>query len=469
MSRVPIRLRLTGAFALAMVLVLAVAGLFVYLRLQAQLDESVDNALRSRADDVAALVASSGSGAVRSGNAPQAEPGEGFFQLLTPAGAHIGGTNGSRRPVLSPDEARRAARSPTLVERTGGVPGADGRARLLARPSAADGRPVVLVAGASLDDRDETLAGLAASFAIGGPLAVLLASALGYWLAGFGLYPVEAMRRRAERVSLDSSGERLPLPAAHDEIHRLGETLNEMLARLEGSFERERRFVADASHELRTPLAVVKTELEGALRTGAGDPEHREALVAALDETDHLAQLAEDLLLIARTADGQLPVRTETVDVRTLLEQSRERFEDRARAQGRVIAVAARAGLRAELDPLRMRQALGNVVDNALRYGAGTISLRAGVDGRLAIEVTDEGPGFTPALAARAFERFTRGDEGRSRDGTGLGLAIARAVAEAHGGTASIEGATVRFSFPLDSHPHLSGPLQPAAKSTEGG
>ena len=122
------------------------------------------------------------------------------------------------------------------------------------------------------------------------------------------------MRRRAREVSLTRAGERLPLPAARDEIRRLGETLNEMLDRLQRSFERERRFVADAGHELRTPVAVVKTELEGALRTGDYGPEVREALVAAVEECDRLAQLAEDLLVVARAAEGELPVRPEELD-----------------------------------------------------------------------------------------------------------------------------------------------------------
>jgi signal transduction histidine kinase len=284
------------------------------------------------------------------------------------------------------------------------------------------------------------------------------------------LAPVEAMRRRAESVSLARGGERLPLPEAHDEIRRLGQTLNEMLARLEASFERERRFVADASHELRTPLAVVKAELEGALRLPADDPQHREALVAALDETDHLVQLSQDLLLVAQAGDGNLPVRPEALDVRELLDRARERFHDRAYEQGRAIVVDVPGDLRAELDPLRLRQAIGNVVDNALRYGEGTVTLRAAAaDGRLVIEVSDEGAGFSPDLAARAFERFTRGDQARSRDGTGLGLAIVRAVVEAHGGTASVEGATVRLTFPPSSHLHLSALRDAPVESRDGG
>jgi signal transduction histidine kinase len=298
---------------------------------------------------------------------------------------------------------------------------------------------------------------VAASFAIGGPIAVLAASLLGYLVASVALRPVEAMRRRAGDVSLSGEKDRLPLPAAHDEIRRLGVTLNEMLARLRESFERERRFVADASHELRTPLAVLKTELEAALRAVHGDAATRESLHAALEETDHLAQLAEDLLLVARVAEGRLPVRPEPIRVDELLEGARHRFGDRARSQGRAVTVDAPAGLAASLDPLRARQALGNLVDNALRHGAGEIRLSARRrDGAVEIDVADEGQGFSDELEPRAFERFARGDAARSRGGTGLGLAIVSAIAEAHGGSAAIaassDGRTVvRLRLPASA------------------
>jgi two-component system, OmpR family, sensor kinase len=232
-----------------------------------------------------------------------------------------------------------------------------------------------------------------------------------------------------------------------------------MLARLQASFERERRFVADASHELRTPLAVLKTELENALRLGGHSPEVREALTAAIEEADQLAQLAEDLLLIARAADKGLPVRVETTRVRDLLERAAERFSDRARERGRTIEVDAPDELEAELDPLRARQALGNLIDNALRHGGGDIRLAARErNGAVEIEVSDRGPGFPPELAPRAFERFARGDAARTRGGAGLGLAIVIAIAEAHGGTAEVisgEGAAVRISLPVRSQAHL--------------
>jgi two-component system, OmpR family, sensor kinase len=435
-GRLPLRARLTAAFALAMVLVLVAAGLFVYARLRADLDEGVDAGLRARSGALGALVARSGPGAL----APSGvDPEEGFGQVLTPAGRLTGRTGGARRPALSPLQARRAARVPLVVERH--VSGVEGTSRLLARPLSARGRTVVVVVGSSLEDRDETLSGLITSFVIGGPIAVLAASGLGYLLAAAGLAPMEAMRRRAERISLGRRGERLPLPRAHDEVRRLGETLNDMLARLESSFERERRFVADAGHEIRTPLAVLKAELEAALRAAKGDPATRESLVAALEECDHLAQLADDLLLIARAGEGRLELRTEQVDVGTLLEQARERFADRARERGRRIEVAAPDGLRVPADPLRLRQALGNLVDNALRHGGGEVSLAAERHGQgVRIEVADQGPGFPAEVAPRAFERFARGDRARTRGGSGLGLAIVRAIAEAHGGTATLDG-----------------------------
>jgi two-component system, OmpR family, sensor kinase len=439
--RLPIRARLTAAFAVAMVLVLAAAGSFVYLRLKDDLDESVSAGLETRASAVA------GSGSAAAGAAGDSE--EGFAQLLDGGGRVLDSAGGARGRALSAAELRRAAGGErVLAERR--VAGVEGEARVLARP--AEGAAVVVV-GQSLDDRDETLSGLVASFAIGGPIAVLVASALGYGLASAGLRPVEAMRRRAEQVSLSDAQERLPLPAARDEIRRLGETLNEMLDRLRRSFERERRFVADASHELRTPVAVIKTELEGALRARGHDPRVRAALVAAVEECDHLAQLAEDLLVLARSAEGELPVRVEEVVVGDLLEGVRERFADRASERGRAIGVEAANGLFVEADPLRLRQALGNLVDNALRHGAGDIVLgaRPGDGGGVELRVSDAGPGFPVELVDRAFERFARGDAARTRGGTGLGLSIVRAIAQAHGGSAEIvpgSGAEVRIALP---------------------
>jgi signal transduction histidine kinase len=449
-SRLPIRARLTLAFAVAMVAVLAAAAAFVYVRLRADLDESIDAGLRSRA---AAVVAA---GSASAGAAGETE--DGFAQLLDADGRVLDAAGGLRGRALTRAQLERAARGPVWLERR--LPGLDGPAQVLARPA----RGGVVAVGQSLDDRDETLSGLVTSFAVGGPVAVLLASVAGYLLAASSLRPVEAMRRRASEISLGDHGERLPLPPARDEVHRLAETLNEMLERLRASFERERRFVADAGHELRTPIAVVKAELEAALRSGDYGPQVREALAAAVDECDRLAQLAEDLLVVARTGEGALPLRPEPLVVRALLEDVRQRFADRAAQRGRAIRVdAPRNGLRVDADPLRLRQALSNLVDNALRHGGGDIALRGRrARGGVELDVSDTGPGFDPAIAGRAFERFTRGDTARVGDGTGLGLAIVRTLVEAHGGRAELvdagEGATVRLWLPGETPPqdHLS-------------
>jgi two-component system OmpR family sensor kinase len=429
-----------------MVLVLVAAGLFVYLRLRSNLTEAVDTGLLARSTTVGAIT--------DLGSNPLEEDEESFLQVVSPGGRVLATVGGARRSVLRPAEVRRAADDDHEVVLERAIPGIEGTARVLARPGQAAGERVVVVVGQSLDDRDEALAGVVASFAVGGALAVALAALIGYALAATALRPVEAMRSRAEQISLNGSDELLPLPAAGDEIRRLGETLNDMVERLRRSFERERHFVGDASHELRTPVAVLKTELEVALRSGDYGPSVREALVAAVEECDHLAQLAEDLLVIARATEGGLPVRHERLVVGALLREAGERFADRAAQQGSAICVQAPEGLTVDADALRLRQALGNLVDNALRHGEGEVVLRASVlDGGVAIDVVDAGKGFPPDVAGRAFERFARGDEARANSGSGLGLAIVRAVAEAHGGVASIvpgPGATVRLWLPAE-------------------
>lgn len=188
--------------------------------------------------------------------------------------------------------------------------------------------------GASLAPRAEALEGLRAQLFVGGPIALLLASVAGYVLAAAALRPVERMGERAATISAASSARRLPVPAADDEISRLGRRLNDMLARLEAALERERALVANASHELRTPLALLKTEIELAL----DEPDSAPALAAALRsvgaETDRLAQLADDLLLLAHVDAGELPLRRGPVAITELLESIATRFRRRAPMPG---------------------------------------------------------------------------------------------------------------------------------------
>lgn len=451
MSRLPIRVRLTVAFALAVVAVIAGAGLFVYLRLESDLDDVIDDGLAKRAQSIALPTGRTPSELrVTSGAPPDSQ--DGFAQVLDGSGRVLDSAGDASGPVLSAQELERASAEIVIAEHR--VTGIDGTTRVLARSARSAGKPVVVAVGQSLEDRDEALASLVESFTIGVPAAVLLASLVGYGLATAGLAPMEAMRNRAGEISLSRKDEWLPLPDAHDEVRRLGETMNEMLGRLRAAFERERSFVADASHELRTPIAVIKAELESAVRSGELGPNAREAVVGAIEECDGLAALAEDLLVIARGADGELPVRAEPIGAREFLCGVRDRFIDRAAEHGRAIRIDVDGDgeLRLRADPLRMRQALGNLVDNALRHGDGEIVLRASaIAGGVELQVSDSGQGFDGAIADHAFERFTRGDGARTRGGSGLGLAIVRAVAEAHGGSVEIvagEATTVCLKMP---------------------
>jgi signal transduction histidine kinase len=272
-------------------------------------------------------------------------------------------------------------------------------------------------------------------FLIAGPLAILLASLAGYGLAAAALRPVEALRRRADSVT-PATPATLPVPRARDEISRLAVTLNHMLERLQAAIEHERRFVADASHELRTPVALLRTELELALRRPRSEEELRRALRSALDETERLSRLADDLLLLARAEQGPMPVRREPVELDPLLETVARRFDARDDQAGRAVS-AEPSHLAVDADPTRIRQALDNLVANALTYGDGDVTLLAREESFvIELHVLDRGAGFDDAFLARAFDRFSRADEARGRGGAGLGLSIVELIADAHGGTA---------------------------------
>jgi two-component system, OmpR family, sensor kinase len=415
MSRLPIRARLSFAFAAAMALVLAALGTFLYLQVRSSLDEQLAARLDAQANAAAA-------GSV-------VEEEESVAQILGARGEVVRGFD---TPLVGP-----ATREHVVDREIEGLE--DNPYRLLVIP-AEDGQTVVV--GASLEDRDEAIESLLAAFLVGGPVALVLSTLLGYLLAGALLRPVERMRQRAADISSDTSGGRLPLPAARDEIFRLGSTLNEMLGRLEAGLVRERRFVADASHELRTPLALLRTELELARRRPRSSEELRAALDSAAEEVDRLARLADDLLVLARADEHGLPLQQESIRIRELLETVAARF-------GEGVEVSAPDGATLVGDRLRLEQALGNLVDNARRHGAGAIRLEADRSNRLVqLRVSDEGPGFPPTLLPHAFDRFTRGDEARERGGAGLGLAIVAAIARAHGGRAYAAGASVAIELP---------------------
>ena len=427
MSRLPIRWRLSLAFAVVMAVVLSALGAFLYVRLERSLVDGLDETLELR---TAQIKSSSELGSAGD---------EGIAQLYDPRGRLVSSAPRAKEPVLVFAEVGRGLARSFTVER-------DGFRLLVTRID----KSRVLAVGVALEDTEDALNSLLAQLLIVGPLALLLASIGGYFLAAAALRPVEAMRREAEVVSAAEPGKRLTLPPASDELRRLGQTLNTMLARLETALERERRFVADASHELRTPLAMLRAELDLALRRERTPEELDRAVRSAAEETERLSRLAEDLLVLARADGGELPVRREPVAAADLIDGIADRFRARADDAGRAIEAHVEDGLVLHVDRLRAEQAVGNLVDNALRHGQGRILVEArrGGDGTAELHVRDEGPGFPPELAARAFEPFSRGDAARTGPGAGLGLALVDVIARAHGGSAHVEGADAWIVLP---------------------
>jgi signal transduction histidine kinase len=433
MSRIPIRIRLTLFFVAAMAIVLAAIGVFVYSRVASDLDRAIDKDLRSRGQALTAL-------AQRGGSVRTTDTADTFADFIGPGR--------TTTDLLSPDQLALAAKGARFFN-VSRVPGQDDPGRVLALP-----RPNgILVVGATLEHRNDTLTSLKAAFLVGGPVALLLMSLGGYLLAGAALRPIESMRRRASEISSTSLHERLPVPPADDEVSRLGRTLNEMLARLEDGLERERRFVADASHELRTPLATLRAELELALRRSRTTQEFENSIRSAAEETDRLSRIADDLLILARAEQGTLALRPESTDLVDVVDKVRDRFGARAELEGRALTVEADEAPVARVDRLRVEQALGNLVDNAFEHGLGQITITAGRhNSSVELHVLDEGPGLPPDFRDHAFKAFTRATP--SGNGSGLGLAIVETIARAHDGTAGARvrpdgGADVWIRLPL--------------------
>ncbi len=459
MKRTPIRLRVTGVFALTMAVVLAATSWFLYRRLESHLALSLDRELALRAQDLAALAAGPRSSIAAAGASRLVESGESYAQLIDTRGHVAQATSPlGRSPILTSEELSKA-RHETIFATRASVPGLDEPSRLLATPVRRGGRRLVLLVGATRQNGIETLSSFRDELVVAGPIALILASLAGYLLAGLSLRPVETMRRRAARISAETPGERLPVPETRDEVERLAETLNAMLERLESALARERDFVADAGHELRTPLALLRTELELALRHAESPTELREAVRLSTEEVDRLTQLADDLLLIAGSDRGRLPLRLEPLAATELLASVARRFEWRAQEAGRALQTTADSALRVRGDRVRLEQALGNLVDNALRHGAGPVQLSAAHrDGVVELHVADQGPGFPADFLDHAFDRFSRPDSARSGGGAGLGLAIVKTIAEAHGGDSHAAnqergGADVWIALPAGLEP----------------
>ena len=454
----PIRLRLALAFALAAAAVFALGGwLFISGLSSAQLG-TIDSQLAVQLSQAARYLPAAGQ-APPAAQGATAPAGEYLIQVIDAAGRVRGASpDTGSAPLLTAGELRRARHGRITLSQ----PVDDESTRITAAPLT--GHPGwIAVAGVSLESFEATMSQAERELAGAGVIFVVIAGVGAYWLARAALSPVERLRRQAAALSA-RAGESslressLQVPATRDEIAALAVTMNDLLGRLQRALSRQRAFVADASHELRTPLAVLRGELELADRPGRSREELAAAVRSAAAEADRLARITGDLLLLARSDDDQLSLRLERAELRPLLARSAEHAGPRLAEAGLTCRVDAPGGLRARLDPHWIREAIDNLLGNALRFapGGSVIVLAARARGAdLDIEVLDDGPGFPADFLPHAFERFRRPGSGRSRDdgGAGLGLAIVQAIARAHGGEAAVRnqpdgGAVVTLHLP---------------------
>jgi signal transduction histidine kinase len=300
-----------------------------------------------------------------------------------------------------------------------------------------DAEGYVVSVAVSLEEVDDSTSALVPLLLVGVPLVLLVVGGTTWAVATRALTPVERIRREVEQITGDRLDRRVPEPPSRDEIHRLALTMNQMLARLERSRDRQRQFVADASHELRSPLAGIRQTAEVSQAHPGALPEG-ELAEAVLEESARMQRLVEQLLLLTRADEGVATSRPRDVDLDDLvLTEAR-----RVHRTGLTVDTALVEAARVRGDETALGQVVRNLVDNAARHASQRVALQVRESGRdVVLAVEDDGPGVPPDQRERVFERFVRLDEARARDagGSGLGLAIVAEIVKAHGGSVTLD------------------------------
>jgi heavy metal sensor kinase len=285
---------------------------------------------------------------------------------------------------------------------------------------------------------------MAGILGIGLPIVVVLVFITGYLLAGRALSPVDVMAKRAAQITADHLNERITIPNPEDELGQLGTAFNATLARLESSFEQLRRFTADASHELRTPLTAIRSVGEVALSKRGSESYYRDTIGSMLEETNRLTKLVDSLLTMSRADAGRVPLHFSPVSLLELAKESSSLLEVLAEEKNQSIRFEGSNAIHVNADRTILRQALVNLIDNAVKFSPenGIIQVRVSGDAADAIvEIQDNGPGIPAEHKARIFERFYRVDKARTRQegGTGLGLSIVEWAVSVHRGTVEVD------------------------------
>jgi len=450
-----VRFRLTLSYAGAMVVVLGVYALLIFYFVSRNMSSFFDNQLRDDFEWALDMMHQTPNGELR----PYEETGENDSPWL-----RIFNPNGELR--YAAPEARRHP-----------IPGSDGMAisadekivsvakvnppwRVMSGKAKISGRDMVVQVARPITPIQQNLQHFSYLLLLGLPLCIVLSGLGGYVLARRALAPVDRMARQARLLTANRLGDRLPVDNPNDELGRLATVFNETLTRLQSSFDQMRRFTSDASHELRTPLTAIRSVGEVGLNEKRGEGEYREIIGSMLEEADSLSRLVDRLLLLSRAEMGEAMLTNESINLPTLTEEIVANLEVLAEEKQQTISIEAGSVPMWHGDRLVLRQALINLIDNAIKYtqtgGKILVRLRP-MDRKILIEVIDNGPGIPQELRGRVFDRFYRVDRSRSRGngGTGLGLAIAKSAVEVQGGSLSLEpsngagGCVFRITLPV--------------------
>jgi heavy metal sensor kinase len=437
----PIRLRLTAWYVLLLAAVLAALGAFVVTRLRADLTASADSSLHAAASQIAQGWEAEGAkdfidvahtvlpGPTRHGSGAQ------VLDSAGPVIVSIGDPLMEAPLIAGPELARALSGRDVRFSLHGGSP--PEHLRAVAIPVTRHGRRQALVVTESLAAADHAAHRVLVLGLLGGAGALALIALGGWWIARRALSPVERMTSRADQIGIEDLAERIPVPRWRDEVGHLARTLNAMLARLERGVQARERLIADVSHELRAPLAAIRSELEVSLRHDALEGSARDAVASAREETVRMSRIVENLLTLARVDEGGLELLIGAHDLGEVAEEAAMSYRAAAESAGVTLRLTgAAASVRGDRD--RLRQVIGNLIDNAINFAptGSEVEVRVFSDGQEAgVSVRDEGPGVPPQDADRIFERFARRDAARPRaGGAGLGLAISREIVRAHGG-----------------------------------
>ncbi len=448
----PLRVRLTLWYGTALALILVVFGGALYAVLAHGLRDQIDRSLEETASVAVRALEQHRVGPFLpfedlAAEFPELAVLDKSFQIFSPAGkVAIQSPNLGRLDIPLSRTALEAALSGRATFESARFPNGS-TYRLLSVPIVFNGALLNIVqAGTSLRPVEETLRRLLLVLLVSLPVALAAALAGGWFLAGRALRPVEAITLAAQRIAAGDLTQRLTVSSSPDEIGRLAATFNDMIARLEASFQEVRRFSADASHELRTPLTVMKGETELALRRPRPADDYRLVLESSLEEIDRMTRIVDELLFLSRADLGEVPLQSLPVRLDALVEDIQRQATVLGQEPGVQVVVGTVEPVTVIGDELRLRELVLNLVDNAVKYShpGGKVEMaliREKNTSRLS--VVDYGIGIPPEAQARIFDRFYRTDTARAhaKKGTGLGLSICKWIAEAHHGRIEVQSA----------------------------